>query len=75
MHPLRPTTLLPPASCPALWAGGASAAEQAVGAACEELYSAVPDRSALLDAILGAKQAFARQALRAVLDAELAGCL
>ncbi|KAL4430898.1 hypothetical protein ABPG75_006154 [Micractinium tetrahymenae] len=56
-------------------AGGTAAAEEAVGAACEELYSAVPDRPALLEAILAAKEAFSRQALRAVLDAELAGCL
>lgn len=42
---------------------------------CDELYSAVPDRSELLEAILACKEAFAQQALRAVLDAELAGCL
>lgn len=61
--------------CPALRTGGATAAEEAVGAVCEELYSAVPDRGALLEAILTAKGAFSRQALREVLDAELAGCL
>jgi len=52
-----------------------AAAEEAVGAVCDELYSAVEDRSALLDAILQSKETFSRQALRAVLETELAGCL
>jgi hypothetical protein len=53
---------------------GGEHAEAAVSAVCDELYSGV-DRQKLLQVILGAKRAFAQQALRAVLDAELAGCL
>lgn len=55
-------------------AGGGEAAEDAVSAVCDELYSVV-DRQQLLDVILERKQAFAREALRAVLGTELAGCL
>lgn len=61
--------------CCELHAGTAEAAEEEVGALCDELYSAVPDRQQLLGAILRSKEAFARQALRAVLETELAGAL
>jgi hypothetical protein len=45
-----------------------------VGAACDELYAGL-DRDVLLQAILHRKQEFARGALQAVLEEELAGCL
>lgn len=57
-------------------AGGTpEAAEETVGGACDELYSAVGDRQRLLAAILQRKEAFARQALRQVLETELGGAL
>ena len=46
-----------------------------MGAACDELYGAVPDRQRLLGVILQRKEAFARAALREVLLEELAGAL
>lgn len=46
-----------------------------MGALCDELYSAVADRQQLLGVILACKEAFAAQALRAVLETELGGAL
>jgi hypothetical protein len=49
------------------------AAEDAVSAVCDELYSVV-DRQQLLEVILHRKAAFAQQALKVVLATELTGC-